>query len=147
MLKKILFKRDSKLLRTPVEKNQIKEYFEARINIENSLNRYMNFYDKDKWQDILLYEIYPYKYITNSGEIQECLATIRVTEREWRWKWFNWLKYPRKICRDIDVEFSEEIGEKKGSWKGGCVGCAYQMKKGETPYQTLMRMEKERRFT
>ncbi len=33
-----------------------------------------------------------------------------------------------------------------GSWKGGVLGCGYEMKPGETPKQTLRRMERERVF-
>ena len=38
------------------------------------------------------------------------------------------------------------VGERVNSWKGGTVGCSYSMLKGETPEQTLRRMEKEREF-
>ena len=113
---------------------------------ETKHNRNMNFQDEDKWKDILFSETYPYIYITQNNEEQQCLATIRVEEREWRWHWFKWLKYPRRISKDIDIEFSDEIGERKGSWKGGVTGCGYEMKPNETPYETLKRMEKERKF-
>jgi len=113
---------------------------------ETKHNRHMEFYDKDKWKDILLYETHPYKYTTKYNEIQECLATIRVQEREWRWKWFKWLKYTKKVHKSIDIEFSQEMGEKRGSFKGGTLGCSYEMKKDETPYETLKRMELERKF-
>lgn len=105
-----------------------------------------HFWDDKKWKNILFSETYPYKYITKSGVVQYAMATIGVREREWRWKWFKWLKITRKISRDIDVNFTDEIGERKGSQKGGCTGCGYKMLKGETPYDTLKRMEKERKF-
>lgn len=47
---------------------------------------------------------------------------------------------------DIYINFSGEVGARAGSWKGGTVGCSYEMKPGETPRQTLMRMQRERRF-
>lgn len=109
-------------------------------------NRNMDFWDKNKWKDKLFYETHPYTYITKDNNIQKCLATIRVTEREWRWYWFKWLKLTRKIRKDIEIEFSDDIGEKKGSWKGGVLGCSYSMKKNETPYECLKRMENERKF-
>ncbi len=56
------------------------------------------------------------------------------------------VKNNTKIRRDIEVNFSSEIGERVGSWKGGVLGTGYEMKKGETPYQTLKRMENEKRF-
>lgn len=104
-----------------------------------------DFWEKE-WKDILFNETHPYKYITKSGEEQNAIATISVREREWRWKWFKWLKITRKIVKDIDIEFSDEIGEGKGSWKGGCLGCDYKMLPNETPYETLKRMERERKF-
>jgi hypothetical protein len=113
---------------------------------ETKKDNHKEFYDKDKWDGILFSETYPYIYKTNSGEVQHCSATIRVEEREWRWKWFTWLKWTKKTQKVIDVEFSTDIGDRKNSWKGGCTGCSYEMKLDETPLQTLKRMEKERRF-
>ena len=113
---------------------------------ETKNNRNMEFWNVEKWKDILFYETHPYTYTTKSGEIQNCIATIKVQEREWRWKWFKWLKLTKKVRRDIEVDFSEDIGEEKGSWKGGTVGCDYQMLPNETPFDTLKRMEKERKF-
>lgn len=92
-------------------------------------------------------EAHPYKYVCRDGEVQDdIVATITVDEREWRWRWFKWLPWPRKIQRCIAVEFSAEVGERRGSWKGGCTGCGYQMWPGETPAECLRRMQRERRF-
>lgn len=88
----------------------------------------------------------PYQYQLRSGEIQNVEATISVEEREWRWRWFKWLPFPRKISKTIDIRFSAEVGEETGSWKGGCTGCGYKMLPNETPVQCLRRMEKERSF-
>ena len=44
------------------------------------------------------------------------------------------------------IDETEEVGKKKGSWKGGCIGCSYDLKPGETPEECLKRMEKEREF-
>ena len=113
---------------------------------ETKNNRNMEFWNKEKWNNIIFSETHPYKYISTYGDEQNCLATIRVQEREWRWKWFTWLKYPRLIRKDIEIEFSDDIGERKGSWKGGTTGCSYTMKNKETPYETLKRMEIERKL-
>jgi hypothetical protein len=91
-------------------------------------------------------ELYPYHYVLKSGEVQERMATVYVERREWRWRWFTWLPWPRKRSLSIYVDFSDEVGERTGSWKGGAVGCGYEMKKGETPLDTLRRMESERKF-
>lgn len=58
------------------------------------------------------------------GEI--ITATTHITEREWRFgtglfSWLSWFKSP-KIRRDLDINFSAEVGKEKGSWKGGTLG-------------------------
>jgi hypothetical protein len=50
------------------------------------------------------------------------------------------------VSTTLDVKFDDEVGERSGSWKGGTIGCSYEMLPNETPEQTLRRMEKEREF-
>ena len=95
----------------------------------------------DKYQERI-----PYTYTRKNGKIQIATATIGVEEREWRWRWFTWLPWPRMIRRSIEVEFDNEIGEQAGSWKGGVLGCSYDLLPDETPYDCLRRMERERKF-
>lgn len=89
-------------------------------------------------------ERHPYHYMLDSGEVQHVEATVTVERREWRL--FRWLPWPGKVRRSIDVRFSDEVGRERGSWKGGCVGCGYEMRRGESPLDTLRRMQRERRF-
>ena len=91
-------------------------------------------------------EFWPYTYVLRSGEVQKRNAAIYGEEMEWRWLWFRWLPWPRKIQRTISVTFDAEVGERTGSWKGGCVGCGYEWRKGETILAALRRMERERKF-
>jgi hypothetical protein len=85
---------------------------------------------------------YSYTYVLKSGEVQERMATVKAESRLWTRPWF-----PHKFFKkSIYIEFDEEVGERSGSWKGGCTGCSYDMKDGETPLQTLRRMELERKF-
>lgn len=101
---------------------------------------------KDKWKDIIWEETHPYTYTLRSGKVQNRLATIRVEEREWRWRGLRWLPHPNRIKKTIAIEFNGEVGEKTGSWKGGCTGCSFKLQSDETPLQSLRRMEKERIF-
>jgi hypothetical protein len=105
-----------------------------------------DFYEDEKWESILFSESYDYTYFLDNGDIQKRMAKIQVIEREWRMKWFMWTSFKNKKRRVIDVDFSDEVGEKSGSYKGGTVGCSYEMKKGESPLECLRRMEKERKF-
>lgn len=104
-----------------------------------------SFYE-EKWKDLIWNETYPYTYTLNNGTIQNRTANIKVEEREWRWKLFTWLPFPRYISKTISVDFNDEVGERTGSWKGGTTGCGYKILKNETPLYCLRRMEKERKF-
>lgn len=85
---------------------------------------------------------YPYRYERESGEVQERKATVKTRTGTWWRPWLPW----RKVVRAIDVDFSDEIGERTGSWKGGVMGCSYEMLPHESPLDCLRRMERERRF-
>lgn len=91
-------------------------------------------------------EAFPYRYVLKSGEVQLRQATVYVERYEWRQKWLAWCPWFAKVRTSIEVEFDGEAGERSGSWKGGCVGCGYDLKPGETPEQALRRMEAERKF-
>lgn len=88
---------------------------------------------------------YPYRYLLKSGEKQEVTATVHVERRTWCLRALRRTRF-RKVRYSIDVEFSDEVGEGRGSWKGGTVGCGYELLPGETALQCLRRMEQERRF-
>jgi hypothetical protein len=87
-------------------------------------------------------ETHPYRYVLRSGEVQERTATINAEQRTWVRPWLPW----KLVRKSINIEFSDEVGERSGSWKGGTVGCSYEMNPGETPLDALRRMEKERKF-
>lgn len=106
---------------------------------ENKRNK-KNFYE-EKWNDVVWSESYPYMYFlkprqehkTFNGRrnvllekwykenfrIQNVVATIKVSEREWRQRWLKWTKLFSKTIKCIEVDFSDEVGERRGSWKGG----------------------------
>ena len=88
----------------------------------------------------------PYRCVLRSGEIQNVTATIGVDEYEHRRLWLRWLPLFARVRRSIDVRFSGEVGERAGSWKGGCIGCGYEMLADETPEECLYRMQEERKF-
>lgn len=88
---------------------------------------------------------YHYNYTDNyDGSIVPC--TYWVEEREWRRKWFKWCDWFKMVSRYIAIEFDGEVGRDKGSWKGGCTGCSYDLLPNETPEECIRRMEKERSF-
>lgn len=88
-------------------------------------------------------EIHPYRYTLRNGEVQERTATCSIEKRKWHRKWFPFLTRTSQV---IDIEFSDEVGERSGSWKGGTIGCSYEMRPDDTIESCLRRMEKERKF-
>lgn len=87
-------------------------------------------------------ESYPYHYTLRSGVVQARTATILEESRLWTRPWLPF----KRLSRSIDITFSDEVGERSGSWKGGCIGCSYPMIEGESALATLRRMEAERKF-
>jgi hypothetical protein len=90
-----------------------------------------------------LVNTWPYHYTLKSGKVQERLATVTLEKRQWHRKWFPFLTKESTV---IDVEFNDEVGERSGSWKGGTIGCSYEIRPNETMFQCLRRMEAERDF-
>lgn len=83
------------------------------------------------------------------GEALE--ATTRIEEREWRKGegWFKWLSWFRKpiIQRSLNIEFSDETGEEKGSWKGGTMGHSISMLPDELHEAAFRRYCAEHKMT
>jgi hypothetical protein len=104
----------------------------------------LSFYE-DKWKDpnVVFIETHPF---TDKHDGTVVNATILVKEREWRPLAFKWTSLFSMVRRTIDIEFDQEVGQRKGSWKGGTIGCGYDLRKGETPLECLKRMELERKF-
>lgn len=66
---------------------------------------------------------------------EQITATTKIEEREWRFgegrfKWLSLFRRP-KIRRSLDLQFSAEVGPRKGSWKGGTIGHGCDMLPGE----------------
>lgn len=89
---------------------------------------------------------FPYTYKLKRGEVQHRTAEVYVERRSWRPRWFQWLTLFERSIQSISVTFDDEVGERTGSWKGGCIGCGYDLRSGESPEQCLRRMEQERIF-
>lgn len=88
-------------------------------------------------------ETHSYTYTLESGEVQHRIATCSIEKRKWHRKWFPFLT---KVRQEIDIDFSDEVGERTGSWKGGTMGCSYEMLPNDTIETCLRRMEQERKF-
>ena len=66
-----------------------------------------------------------YRYLLRSGKVQTVTAMVHVSRQTWRLRWLRGLPpFPlgTRVRHYIDVQFSDEIGEGSGSWKGGGAG-------------------------
>lgn len=80
-------------------------------------------------------------FAENDGDLR--VAQCRIEEREWRrgrglWRWLLAWK-PNMVRRSLAIEYSDEVGRRKGSWKGGTIGCGIDMEKGELPIEAFTR--------
>jgi len=106
----------------------------------------------ESWRDVFdrssepAKEEHPYTYVLRNGEVQERTATISKRRHVLTYRGFKKVGWPRWVKESIDVKFSGEVGERSESWKGGCIGCSYDLRPDETLGQALRRMEAERRF-
>lgn len=103
-------------------------------------------WEKDKQPDGREESLFPYRYALKNGSIQERTATVFVDKRSWRPKCLQWTSLFEKSSLTIDVQFNDEVGERTGSWKGGCIGCGWEMLPDESPEQALRRMGAVRKF-
>lgn len=74
-----------------------------------------------------------FRFIDYDGA--EIIATTHIEEREWKRgeKWCKWLSlfYRPLIRRSLAIDYSAEVGPRKGSWKGGTMGTGINMLPGE----------------
>jgi len=90
---------------------------------------------------------FPYRYELRGGDVQTVNAEVSARRDIRRRKWLTWTRFAEWTDNSIDVNFDNEVGERAGSWKGGCLGCGWTMLPGETMESALRRMETERKFT
>ena len=90
-----------------------------------------------------------FQFLDFDGE--RLTAATRIEEREWHFGtgWFKWLDWfhARKVHRSLDIKFSGETGERKGSWKGGTVGHSIEMLSGELHESAFRRYCAEHKMT
>lgn len=91
-------------------------------------------------------ETRPYTYVLKSGEVQNRTTTVSKRRHVLGRLGLNHLGWPKRIKESINIEFDGEVGERSGSWKGGTIGCSYDLRQGEDMAGCLRRMERERRF-
>ncbi len=91
-------------------------------------------------------ETHPYTYKLRSGEVQHRTATVSKRRHVLCRRAVKRIGWPKWVKESIYVHFDGEVGERSGTWKGGAIGCSYDLRNGETMLDALRRMERERSF-
>jgi len=88
-------------------------------------------------------QTYTFHYMCQpSGKAQHVPTTIQRERRTDTYRVFGFVTRTR-VQDLIDIRFHEEVGNQRGSWKGGVCGTSATMKPGETPGETLRRFQRE----
>lgn len=116
----------------------------------NEKKRHVTWYDvfeknRERLDDVQVQvaEFVDLNHYTKQGDHQPARIRLCGEEREWRWKWFTWLPFPRKIQRTVDCSSNEELGEKARSWKGGMMGWSCEWRKDESMKAAFRRWYKD----
>lgn len=87
-----------------------------------------------------------YRYTLKSGRVQERTARLSISERGYCPWFLAWTDLPLIKYTSLDIDFSDEVGDQTGTWKGGVTGTSETMRRGETVYATFRRFERDRKF-
>lgn len=88
-----------------------------------------------------------FAYVTRYGETQVAnLTAYRSRVRQVRW-WLRWLPFAGYDSDGLTIEFSDEMGSERGSWKGGVIGTGCSVLDQETPLQAINRFLNEAQET
>ena len=78
-------------------------------------------------------------------------ATTFINRRTWKrgTGWFKWMSliWSNKIRTSLDIEFSKEVGPRKGSWKGGTLGHGIELLSGELHEAAFRRYAMKNKLT
>ncbi len=89
---------------------------------------------------------YTYQWKFEPGTVQHVTATVSEYTHTWQLR-FAGVRLPwYRVSRTLWCNFSEEMGDRRDSYKGGATGAGFEIRKGEKWEQGYTRMQKERNF-
>ena len=112
---------------------------ERRKAIEKGIDTWNDTkYYLDNDSELIYKEKHPFVYITKSGEKQTTTATCFIEEMEWRRKWLRWTKLGSRVRTCLNITFSDEMGNERGTWKGGVTGVYADMTEEEKKNKDIL---------
>lgn len=90
----------------------------------------------------------PYNYLTRKNTVQTTTACFYVTRSSFKWRILRFSRFGKTKTRiDLRIMFKSPIGEGVGSWRGGTQRAIWEVLDCDNhPFQSLTRMQKERKF-
>ena len=88
-------------------------------------------------------EVAKIHFMFNDYDGERIMVSCFIDEREWSRgdSWCSWLRFFFKnpIRKSLELDFSSEVGKRKGSWKGGTMGHSIEMVPCETATDAFKR--------
>lgn len=119
------------------------EHFFTEVNIPGQWNDW-------KARDAIKQAVPKVRFEIDDYDGKRIVATTMMEETEWHhgtglFRWLHWIRGP-KVRRSLKIDYSDEVGPEKGSWKGGTCGTGIDMLPGELHEEAFKRhCEKEHR--
>lgn len=108
---------------------------------------------KEDWKEIekARSEISKAAFLLRDYDGEEVIAICHIEERRWDLGVgiCSWLKYitPRRYRKVLAYEFSDDVGKRKNTWKGGIMASSIDLKDNESPESAIRRMCAEENMT
>lgn len=120
---------------------KIKRLYQWLFRIEPKKFSFDKFREKDKIREQVS-RVFDYTYTLNNGTIQKRKVTCYFSE-----SFYGWIALPfiGKTHRYLNYEFSEEVGEDSGSWKGGVIASVIAVTKKDN-WETALEKLKQKKF-
>ena len=83
---------------------------------------------------------FPFTHVTKHGDVQNRTVTCHIERRVWGWRW---LPFIQRSSTYMDYKFDKGTGKGVGSWKGGTIASAIDIKDGESMADCVKRLEVE----
>lgn len=111
------------------------EHLKSWISERSLVKKKKPFNDYEEQRQFKDQHVPKVKFLIRDADGTEVIATTYIQEREWTFGegWFQWLRFFRKniVQRTLEIEFDQEVGHDKGSWKGGLMGTSIEMNPNE----------------
>lgn len=99
-----------------------------------------------EWDDAKVYRR-RFAYTTKYGQLKIARLTAKRSRTRSVFYGLRWFPWAGHDVDSLTIEFSDEMGSERGSWKGGVVGTSYAMRPDDTVDEAITRFLTEAQET